>query len=65
MTKDDLSTRVAQILYGDGTSLQWARAVELADLVIWAIESDHAIRAPYCSRCGVPHAGDCLRGGDA
>lgn len=32
---DDLRTRIATTLYGDGNDMAWARAVELADLLIW------------------------------
>lgn len=61
MTADDLRTRIAQILYGDGNEIAWARALELADLVIWGIETDHNIRPPYCIRCGIPHTTPCKR----
>ena len=29
--------RIAQVIYGDGDELSWARSVELADLIMWEI----------------------------
>jgi len=33
----DLRDRIAQVIYGDGDELSWARSVELADLIMWEI----------------------------
>lgn len=34
---DEIRARIAQTVYGDGDDLSWARAVELADLIIWEL----------------------------
>ena len=34
---DDLRTRIATTIYGDGEELAWARSVTLADLIIWEL----------------------------
>lgn len=34
---DDLRTRIAQTIYGDGNSVSWACALALADLIIWEL----------------------------
>jgi len=49
--------RVAEVIYGDGNELAWARAVEIADLVIWEL----GLRRDYCLRCGLPHPDQCKR----
>ena len=33
----DLRNRIAEVIYGDGNELAWARCLELADLVMWEI----------------------------
>ena len=41
---DDLRTRIATTIYGDGEELAWARSIALADLIIWELgltEDDH------------------------
>lgn len=38
---DDLRTRIAQTIYGDGDDVSWSRAVQLADLIIWEIGLRH------------------------
>lgn len=35
MADDDLRTRIATTLYGDGNELPWTRCIEHADLLIW------------------------------
>lgn len=32
---DDLRTRIASLLYGDGNELAWARCTQLADMIMW------------------------------
>ena len=34
---DDLRTRIATTIYGDGEELAWARTIALADLIIWEL----------------------------
>ena len=34
---DDLRTRIATTIYGDGEELAWARSIALADLIIWEL----------------------------
>lgn len=34
---DDIRTRIATTMYGDGDDLSWSRAVQLADLIIWEL----------------------------
>jgi hypothetical protein len=34
---DDLRTRIATTLYGDGEELIWTRCLQLADLVLWEL----------------------------
>lgn len=34
---DDLRTRIAHTIYGDGNHTPWNRSLELADLIIWEI----------------------------
>lgn len=31
--------RIAEVLYGDGDELAWARCVQLADLILWEINT--------------------------
>lgn len=34
---DDLRTRIATALYGDGNELPWPRCLQLSDLVLWEL----------------------------
>lgn len=34
---DDLRTRIATTLYGDGEELIWTRCLQLADLLMWEL----------------------------
>lgn len=32
--------RIAEVIYGDGDDVSWARATELADLIAWEVLDD-------------------------
>ena len=32
---DEVRARIAEIIYGDGDEITWARAIQLADMIIW------------------------------
>lgn len=34
---DDLRTRIATTLYGDGEEMLWPRCLQLADLLLWEL----------------------------
>lgn len=67
MSDDSLRDIIAQIIYGDGNDVSWARAVELSDLIIWGTglrQLTHTTteQTTYCQRCGIPHTDNCKRG---
>lgn len=35
--KDDLRTKIAQVIYGDGNVVSWAWSVATADILIWEL----------------------------
>lgn len=35
---DELRTRIAEVIYGDGDELSWARSVQIADLILWEVQ---------------------------